>query len=191
METREEPNQQQPPAGSDRGGVGATQRQETPHSTDRAAYEGQAHAQDQVQRQGSAAPAAEPRPDQTDRPVQEDRPAQGSDQQDQMRSAVPQQTPSSDQPGSDPQGAGMLPYHEADGYKRRWEAIQATFVDDPRGCCEQADALVIEILDRMTQIRQEHRSRLHSALEQGGDDTEGLRQAMQHYRSFFGGLLRA
>lgn len=86
--------------------------------------------------------------------------------------------------------AGLLPYHEADGYRRRWEQIQGSFVDDPKQCCEQADALVIEVLQRMSVIQEEHRGRLRGALDQGGD-TEGLRQAMQQYRAFFSGLLSA
>ncbi len=88
------------------------------------------------------------------------------------------------------ESAGLLPYHEADGYRRRWEQIQGSFVDDPRHCCEQADALVIEVLQRMSQIREEHRTRLRGALDEGGD-TEGLRVAMQQYRAFFSGLLKA
>jgi hypothetical protein len=97
--------------------------------------------------------------------------------------------PSGSEGGADMEAAGLLPYHEADGYRRHWEQIQGSFVDDPRQCCEQADALVIEVLQRMSQIREDRRARLRGALDEGGD-TEGLRQAMRQYRDFFEGLLK-
>lgn len=156
--------------------------------------ERQNQAPGQYQRQGEPG-MADPSGQNAERPVQYERRAPGGTEPHEVGSQGRQQAPQAQGngsfQGSNEQEEGLLPYHEAEGYKRRWESIQASFVDDPRGCCEQADALVIEILDRMTQIRQEHRSQLRSSLEQGGDDTEGLRQAMQHYRSFFGGLLRA
>src|SRR5262245_62776037 len=40
----------------------------------------------------------------------------------------------------------VLPEDDSRGYRDRWEQIQARFVDDPRGSVEQADSLVIEVV---------------------------------------------
>jgi hypothetical protein len=93
--------------------------------------------------------------------------------------------------GAGLESAGLLPWHEAEGYRRRWETLQARFVDDPRACVEQADSLVIDVLRRMAQVREEHLGRLRGPLGRGEQlSTEELRRSMQQYRAFFEGLLR-
>jgi hypothetical protein len=88
------------------------------------------------------------------------------------------------------ESAGLLPWHEAEGYRRQWESVQAGFVDDPREAIERADALVVDVLRRMAQVREEHRSRLRSSV---GDksSTEDLLGTMRSYRALFDGLLSA
>jgi hypothetical protein len=72
----------------------------------------------------------------------------------------------------------------------RWQEIQARFVDDPREAVHAADALVPDVLHRVTRGFADERRRLEEQWD-GGDDvsTEELRLALQRYRTFFGRLL--
>jgi hypothetical protein len=72
----------------------------------------------------------------------------------------------------------------------RWQEIQARFVDDPREAVHDADALVQDVLHRVTRGFADERRRLEEQWD-GGDDvsTEDLRVALQRYRAFFGRLL--
>jgi hypothetical protein len=77
-------------------------------------------------------------------------------------------------------------------YRSRWDAVQARFVDDPRGTVKDADALVNDVMQRLTQTFADERSSLESQWSEGKDaSTEDLRVAMQRYRSFFARLLAA
>jgi len=71
-----------------------------------------------------------------------------------------------------------------------WSDVQARFVDDPQEAVRTADGLVAELMQSMAQGFSEHKGRLESQWQSGGDpDTEELRQALQRYRSFFNRLL--
>jgi hypothetical protein len=77
-------------------------------------------------------------------------------------------------------------------YRSRWDEVQARFVDDPRGTVKDADALVNDVMQRLTQTFTDERSSLESQWSEGKDaSTEDLRVAMQRYRSFFARLLAA
>jgi hypothetical protein len=77
-------------------------------------------------------------------------------------------------------------------YRSRWDEVQARFVDDPRGTVKEADALVNDVMQRLTQTFTDERSSLESQWSEGKDaSTEDLRVAMQRYRSFFARLLAA
>ena len=77
-------------------------------------------------------------------------------------------------------------------YRSRWDDVQARFVDDPRGTVKDADALVNDVMERLTQTFTDERSSLESRWSEGKDaSTEDLRVAMQRYRSFFARLLAA
>jgi hypothetical protein len=76
------------------------------------------------------------------------------------------------------------------GLRSRWDALQASFVDDPKQCVQQADGLVEEVVHRLTASFAEARSRLDEQWSQGHDpSTEDLRLALQRYRDFFHRLL--
>jgi hypothetical protein len=86
--------------------------------------------------------------------------------------------------------AGLFDDASASGFRERWVAIQAAFVDEPRASVEQADALVREVMDRLARSFAEERSQLESHWSGGGDaSTEDLRVAIRKYRSFFDRLL--
>jgi hypothetical protein len=77
-------------------------------------------------------------------------------------------------------------------FRRRWDGLQVRFVDDPRGSVQQADALVLDLTQRLTSSFSDERTALERRWD-GGDDvsTEDLRTVLQRYRSFFGRLLSA
>jgi hypothetical protein len=82
--------------------------------------------------------------------------------------------------------------NELSGYRSRWTEVQARFVDDPRGTVKEADALVNDVMQRLTQTFTAERASLESQWSEGKDaSTEDLRVAMQRYRSFFARLLSA
>jgi hypothetical protein len=88
------------------------------------------------------------------------------------------------------QAAPLLSGQEADELHRRWDMIQAGFVDEPRSAVEQADSLVAGTMKRLAEMFAEERSRLESQWDRGDDvSTEDLRIALRRYRSFFGRLL--
>ena len=81
---------------------------------------------------------------------------------------------------------------ELRGFRGRWDEIQAGFVDDPRNTVEKADALVSDLVERITSGLAEARSGLESQWSQGEEaSTEDLRVALTRYRSFFKRLLSA
>ena len=89
-------------------------------------------------------------------------------------------------------GEDLLTAESAAEYRTRWEAVQTAFVDAPRDAVQQADALVAEILQRVTEGFSEARAGLEARWAQGQDaSTEDLRVALQRYREFFRRLLAA
>jgi hypothetical protein len=98
---------------------------------------------------------------------------------------------------------------DAARFDTSWRAVQARFVDDPRGAVTEADRLVGEVMaargypvgdfeQRVADISVDHANvvmnyraaREIAALHaQGKASTEDLRQAMVHYRALFRDLL--
>jgi len=79
---------------------------------------------------------------------------------------------------------------EGRGFHTRWDAIQTGFVDEPRAAVEQADALVGEMLKKLTDVFTAERTRLEAQWTRGDNvSTEDLRIALKRYRSFFERLL--
>jgi hypothetical protein len=92
----------------------------------------------------------------------------------------------------DDERAPLLANEEAERFRRRWEELQAGFVDRPREMVEEADDLVGELMQRLTASFSEERSSLEAQWEKGEDvSTEDLRVALTRYRSFFNRLLSA
>jgi hypothetical protein len=81
---------------------------------------------------------------------------------------------------------------DTDQLRQRWEAVQSSFVDEPQQAVEQADALVTEVINRLTRTFQETHDSLEAQLDEADDvSTEDLRVGLQRYRSFFERLLAA
>lgn len=93
------------------------------------------------------------------------------------------------QPGAT-QSAPLFSGDETEDFRGRWSDIQAGFVDEPRRVVEQADSLVAEVIQRLAAVFADERAQLERQWGQGDDvSTEGLRVALQRYRSFFDRLL--
>ena len=93
-------------------------------------------------------------------------------------------------PALDEQAAPLLLPEEAKDLRARWDAIQVSFVDEPRRAVEQADGLVALAMKRLAEMFAAERAKLEGQWERGDDvSTEDLRLALRRYRSFFGRLL--
>ena len=77
-------------------------------------------------------------------------------------------------------------------FRDEWREIQAKFVDDPQEAVRGADHLVSEVMDSLTETFNHHKHDLEEQWQHGEDaETEGLRQALRRYRTFFDQLLNA
>jgi len=83
----------------------------------------------------------------------------------------------------------LLDSNDADQFRRRWQSIQVTFVDEPKDSVEKADGLVTELMERLAQTFRQERESLESELDRDDVSTEDLRVALKRYRSFFERLL--
>jgi hypothetical protein len=93
------------------------------------------------------------------------------------------------QPGA---GAELVPEMDAARLSVRWDAIQASFVDDPQAAVSQADELVGEVVERVITQFAQQRAALERQWDRGDQaTTEELRIALQRYREFFQRLLSA
>jgi hypothetical protein len=97
------------------------------------------------------------------------------------------------QPGNMPERRVQLLHgEEMEDVVARWREIQAGFVDEPRKAIKEADALVMELMERLIQTFAREREQLEARWQEGDDvSTEDLRQGLQRYRSFFERLLSA
>ena len=84
----------------------------------------------------------------------------------------------------------LFPNADSEELRRRWTDIQTSFVDEPKPSVEKADQLVASVIQKLTQVFADERSKLERDLSKGGEaSTEDLRQALRRYRSFFDRLL--
>ncbi|HEY5985185.1 MAG TPA: hypothetical protein VIV12_02200 [Streptosporangiaceae bacterium] len=89
-------------------------------------------------------------------------------------------------------GAQLLDAEERDNIVARWREIQAEFVDEPRTAIREADALVTDLVERLSRAFASELEQLESRWASGAQaSTEDLRQGLQRYRSFFERLLAA
>ena len=86
----------------------------------------------------------------------------------------------------------LLPDEQSERFRSSWEEIQGSFVDRPQEAVEKADALVSDVMQRVTANLTKERERLEGQWAQGDDvSTEDLRVALTRYRTFFDRLLAA
>ena len=86
----------------------------------------------------------------------------------------------------------LLSSKDAEDFNRRWHEIQGTFVDKPREAVAEADSLVGDVTQHLTEVFGSERSKLEEQWSRGEDvSTEDLRVVIQRYREFFTRLLSA
>jgi hypothetical protein len=84
----------------------------------------------------------------------------------------------------------LLGQDESYHFRTRWNEVQGKFVDEPRSAVQQADALVSDVIEKITQMFANEHGLLEEQWKEGKDvSTEDLRKALQHYRSFFNRLV--
>ena len=84
----------------------------------------------------------------------------------------------------------LLSRDQSDQLAERWQEIQASFVDRPQDAVEEADALVADLMQRITSKLATERDRLEKQWSEGEDvSTEDLRVTLTSYRAFFDKLL--
>lgn len=80
---------------------------------------------------------------------------------------------------------------ELQGFRSRWEEVQAGFVDEPREAVQRADELVSDLMTKLTSGFDQTRSGLEEQWNEGEEaSTEDLRVALTRYRAFFNRLLK-
>jgi hypothetical protein len=93
------------------------------------------------------------------------------------------------QPGGEPLAALFLA-PVAEDFRRRWDAVQIGFVDDPRQAVRSADELVAQVMKSLAETFAEQRAEIEAGVDRSEQaNTENLRVALQRYRSFFQRLL--
>ena len=93
-------------------------------------------------------------------------------------------------PAIDEQAAPLFSLEEAKDFRARWDAIQVSFVDEPRRAVEKADSLVAVAMKRLAEMFATEREKLEGQWDRGDNvSTEDLRLALRRYRSFFARLL--
>lgn len=86
--------------------------------------------------------------------------------------------------------APFISREEAENLRTRWNEIQIKFVDEPNSAVHQADALVTEVIEKITRKFADERSSVESQWDKSVDaSTEDLRKALQRFRSFFNRLV--
>jgi hypothetical protein len=87
-------------------------------------------------------------------------------------------------------GDALFAEQDLSELRTRWNDVQASFVDDPRDCVQQADGLVSSAVEQLTAGFAHTRSRLEEQWSRGEEaSTEDLRVALKQYRDFFDRLL--
>src|ERR1700752_742006 len=63
----------------------------------------------------------------------------------------------------------LVPQADSDDLRRRWNHIQAGFVDEPRTSVEKADQLVASVIQKLAQVFADERSKLESNWSKRGE----------------------
>ncbi|MGH9319347.1 MAG: hypothetical protein ACRD21_17780 [Vicinamibacteria bacterium] len=81
---------------------------------------------------------------------------------------------------------GIFTLENRESFRSRWLEIQSSFIDEPRLAVDQAEGMVRELLNALSDRIEESR-RTYPASREGGAEpsTESLRRALQSYRALF------
>jgi len=94
------------------------------------------------------------------------------------------------QTGEEGQLAALFLPDVAKDFRSRWDAVQISFVDDPRLAVQQADELVAQVMKSLAETFSSERTKLETQVDLTDKaSTENLRLVLRRYRSFFERLL--
>ncbi len=92
--------------------------------------------------------------------------------------------------GEEGQLAALFLPDVAKDFRSRWDAVQISFVDDPRLAVQQADELVAQVMKSLAETFSNERTKLEAQVDLTDKaSTENLRLVLRRYRSFFERLL--
>ena len=92
--------------------------------------------------------------------------------------------------GEEGQLAALFLPDVARDFRSRWDAVQISFVDDPRLAVQQADELVDQVMKSLAGTFSSERTKLEAQVDLTDKaSTENLRLVLRRYRSFFERLL--
>lgn len=132
-------------------------------------------------------------PDDLERPVaQQPQQAQQPEQPEQPQaSLMPQRPHTAQADGADESLAPLFTPEAARDFRASWDAVQIGFVDDPQQAVRQADELVRQMLQNLSQTFSEERAGVDARGDGVSDaaSTEKLRVALRRYRAFMQRLL--
>ena len=87
---------------------------------------------------------------------------------------------------NDETSVALINREESDHFRTHWYEIQGKFVDEPRSAVQQADALVSEVIEQITQMFADEHTSLEGQWKEGKEvSTKDLRRALLRYHSFF------
>lgn len=94
-------------------------------------------------------------------------------------------------PGAAPNAslAAVWQPETAQGFRNRWREVQLRFVDDPRGAATEAEALLAEVLDVLTEALAMRKAEMDAWGTIENLDTEEMRMAIRRYRDLLDQLL--
>jgi len=110
-------------------------------------------------------------------------------EQDSLADPVPAAVGSAEAGAGQARPAGLESADDQERFAARWQEIQAGFVDEPRRAVQDADALVVDMMDRLARMLASEREQLESLGGTGKVSTEDLRQGLRRYRTLFERLL--
>ncbi len=82
--------------------------------------------------------------------------------------------------------AGPASAGDQERFVARWQEIQAGFVDEPRRAVQDADALVVDMMDRLARMLASEREQLELPGKAGEVSTEDLRLGLRRYSAYGG-----
>lgn len=86
--------------------------------------------------------------------------------------------------------AALFVPESAKNFRDQWDAVQISFVDDPKQAVRKADELVAQVMKNLAETFSNERTKLEAQVERTEQaSTENLRMALHRYRSFFQRLL--
>ncbi|MEX5637614.1 hypothetical protein [Parafrankia sp. FMc2] len=99
--------------------------------------------------------------------------------------AVPSSAGTDQAPGAAEAGTGPAGPAASARLRERWQEALLSFVDDPRGAVRQADQVLDEAVNQLTEAVRREQDRLRAAWrEDGAPSTDTLRDALRGYRDF-------